>query len=109
MRSRSMALAVFVLMLMPCLSLPRTNAQQPVPAPRAITVDDVFELRDVRDPQITADGKWVAYTVSTMSLKEDKTETRIWTVPATGGDPMVMTARKETSSHPRWGADGEGV
>jgi dipeptidyl aminopeptidase/acylaminoacyl peptidase len=61
----------------------------------------------VHDPQITADGKWVAYTVSTMSLKEDKTETRIWMSPATGGDSIVMTAPKESSSHPRWSADGK--
>ena len=106
MRSRPMVWSVFVLALMSCLSLPRTKAQQAVPAPRAITVDDVFELRDVRDPQITADGKWVAYTVSTMSLKDDKTETRIWMAPAAGGAPTVMTAPKESSSHPRWSGDG---
>src|SRR5437762_5939876 len=107
MRSRPMALAVFALALMSCFSLPPAKAQQPVPAPRAITVDDVFELRDVRDPQITADGKWVAYTVSTMSLKEDKTETRIWMASAEGGESIVMTAPKESSSHPRWSADGK--
>jgi dipeptidyl aminopeptidase/acylaminoacyl peptidase len=104
MRSHPMVFAVFV--LMSCFSL-RTKAQQPAAAPRAITVDDVFEIRDVRDPQITADGKWVAYTVSTMSLKEDKTETRIWMAPAAGGDATVMTAPKESSSHPRWSADGK--
>jgi dipeptidyl aminopeptidase/acylaminoacyl peptidase len=77
------------------------------PAPRAITVDDVFEIRAVGDPQIAEDGKWVAYTVSTMSLKEDKTETRIWMAPAGGGDAVVMTAEKESSSHPRWSPDGK--
>jgi dipeptidyl aminopeptidase/acylaminoacyl peptidase len=107
MRSRPMVLAVFVLAFMSSFSLQRAEAQQPAPAPRAITVDDVFELRDVRDPQITADGKWVAYTVSTMSLKEDRTETRIWMSPAAGGDSIVMTAPKESSSHPRWSADGK--
>src|ERR1700689_786413 len=64
------------------------------PAPRAITVDDVFEIRGVGDPQIAEDGKWVTYTVSTASLKEDKTETRIWMMPAGGGDAVVMTAEK---------------
>ena len=59
------------------------------------------------DPQIAEDGKWVAYTVSTMSLKEDKTETRIWMAPAGGGDAVVMTAEKESSSHPRWSPDGK--
>lgn len=107
MRSRRLVLAVLVLIWMSYFPLLRTKAQQPVSAPRAITVDDVFELRDVRDPQITADGKWVAYTVSTMSLKEDKTEVRIWMAPTAGGDPIVMTAPKESSSHPRWSADGK--
>jgi dipeptidyl aminopeptidase/acylaminoacyl peptidase len=76
-------------------------------APRAITVDDVFEIRAVGDPQISEDGKWVAYTVSTMALKEDKTETRIWMAPAGGGEAVVMTAEKESSSHPRWSPDGK--
>jgi dipeptidyl aminopeptidase/acylaminoacyl peptidase len=77
------------------------------PAPRAITVDDAFEIREVRDPQIAEDGKWVAYTVSDASLKEDKTETRIWMAPTGGGDAIVMTAEKVSSSHPRWSPDGK--
>jgi dipeptidyl aminopeptidase/acylaminoacyl peptidase len=76
-------------------------------APQAITVDDVFEIRGVSDPQIAEDGKWVAYTVSTASLKEDKSETRIWMTPTSGGDAIVMTAEKESSSHPRWSPDGK--
>ncbi len=77
------------------------------PAPRAITVDDAFEIRAVGDPQIAEDGKWVAYTVSTASLKEDKTETRIWMTSVSGGDPVVMTAEEVSSSHPRWSPDGK--
>jgi dipeptidyl aminopeptidase/acylaminoacyl peptidase len=107
MRSRPIVFAVFVLVLISCFPLQPAEGQQPVPAPRAITVGDVFELRDVSDPQITADGKWVAYTVSTMSLKEDKAGTRIWMSPAAGGDSIVMTAPKESSSHPRWSADSK--
>ena len=89
---------------------PFVAAQSPPstpPAPRAITVDDAFEIRGVGDPQISDDGKWVAYTVSTASLKEDKTETRIWMTPAAGGDGIVMTAEKVSSSHPRWSPDGK--
>ena len=107
MRSGPMVFAGFVLMWMSCFTLPRMSAQQPAAALRPVTVDDVFEIRDVRDPQITPDGKWVAYTVSTMSLKEDKTETRVWMAPTGGGDPIAMTAPKESSTHPRWSPDGK--
>jgi dipeptidyl aminopeptidase/acylaminoacyl peptidase len=109
MRFRSLVLPVCAL-ICAATSRPSATAQTPPaapPAPRAITVDDVFEIRDVRDPQVSDDGKWIAYTVSTPSLKEDKTETRIWMAPAGGGDPIVMTAEKISSSHPRWSPNGK--
>jgi hypothetical protein len=31
---------------------------------RLITIDDMHRFHDVRDAQISPDGKWVAYTVS---------------------------------------------
>ena len=83
------------------------NGQQVPAAPRAITVDDAFQVKVVDDPQISADGAWVAYTVQTASLKEDKSHTRVWIAPATGGDSIAMTVEDETSTHPRWSPDGK--
>jgi hypothetical protein len=54
---------------------PLALAQQP--APRAITIDDYFQIREVRDPQLSPDAKWFTYTVKTALLKEDKSEERI--------------------------------
>jgi dipeptidyl aminopeptidase/acylaminoacyl peptidase len=110
MRLRSLALPFCALAFVSNFLSPFAAAQSAPstpPAARAITVDDVFEMRDVRDPQISDDGKWVAYTVSTASLKEDKTETRIWVAPAGGGDAVVMTTEEVSSSHPRWSPDGK--
>lgn len=83
------------------------NSQSPSPAPRPITVDDLFQLREVADPQLTPDGQSVAYTVMTSTLKDDKTEDRIWTVPVAGGAAIPMTAEETSSSHPRWSPDGK--
>ena len=107
MRLRANFLPLSILAMTVYFLAPYAKAQQGAPSQRAITVDDAFAVREVSDPQITDDGKWVAYTVSTMSLKEDKTETRIWTVPSEGGDAIVMTAEKQSSSHPRWSPDGK--
>jgi dipeptidyl aminopeptidase/acylaminoacyl peptidase len=90
------------------LTLPLTAfAQQPPPAPRPITIEDHFELREVQDPQISPDAKWVAYTVGKAPLKEDKREERIWMVPMAGGDAIPMTAEDVSSLHPRWSPDGK--
>jgi len=47
-------------------------AQKPPTQPRPITVDDLFQIREVSDPQLSPDAQSVAYTVKTLLLKEDK-------------------------------------
>ncbi len=78
----------------------------PIP-PRAITIDDYFQIRDVAQPELSPDGQWVAYAVRTKMLKEDKIEQRLWMVSNHGGDPLPMTAESVSSSHPRWSPDGK--
>jgi Tol biopolymer transport system component len=80
---------------------------QQAPAPRLITIDDLFQLREVHDAQISPDGQFVAYTVTSTLLKDDKTETRIWMVPTAGGDAIPLTAEGSSAEHPRWSPDGK--
>jgi len=91
------------------------NAQEPAPkpsaapatAPRGITIDDFFQIRDVAQPELSPDGQWVAYSVRTRILKDDKNEQRLWMVSTHGGDAIPMTAEGVSSSHPRWSPDGK--
>jgi dipeptidyl aminopeptidase/acylaminoacyl peptidase len=86
---------------------PAVHAQTPPVAPRAVTLDDYFQIRAVSDPQLSPDGQWVAYSVKTPLLKDDKNEDRIWMVPLSGGEPVPMSAEGVSSSHPRWSPDGK--
>ena len=81
-------------------------AQQPA-ATRPVAISDLFALRDVHDPQMSPDGQWVAYSVGSANLDEDKFEERIWMTPAAGGDAIALTAEGVSSSHPRWSANGK--
>ncbi len=72
-----------------------------------LTVDDYVRIKDVEDAQISPEGKWVAYTVETHKLKEDKNEKRIWMISTSGGDAIPLTAEGVSSSHPRWSPDGK--
>lgn len=83
------------------------QAQKPPMQPRPITVDDLFQIREVSDPQLSPDAQSVAYTVKTLVLKEDKSEERIWSVAGNGGDAIPLTAEGVSSSHPRWSPDGK--
>ncbi|HKN61398.1 MAG TPA: hypothetical protein VJW93_09480, partial [Candidatus Acidoferrales bacterium] len=83
------------------------NAQEASPQKRNLTVDDYFRIRGVAEPQISPEAKWVAYTVETRNLKEDKNEERIWMVATSGGEAIPLTAESVSSSHPRWSPDGK--
>jgi dipeptidyl aminopeptidase/acylaminoacyl peptidase len=77
------------------------------PARRLVTVDDFLAIKRVSSPQLSPDGRWVAYVVSTSSLKDDKSESRIWMAPLEGGDAIAMTAKGSSASSPRWSPDGK--
>jgi dipeptidyl aminopeptidase/acylaminoacyl peptidase len=88
----------------------RAQESAPKPAsaaPRNISIDDYFQIRDVSQPEISLDGQWVAYAVRTRMLKEDKNEQRLWMISSHGGDPIPLTAEGVSSSHPRWSPDGK--
>src|SRR6266699_3428551 len=75
--------------------------------PRAITIDDFFQIRDVSQPEISPDGQWIAYAVRTRMLKEDKNEQRLWMISTHGGDAIAMTAEGVSSGNPSWSPDGK--
>src|SRR5271168_1060283 len=76
-------------------------------AKRNLEVEDYFRIQEVQGAQISPEGKWVAYTVETHDSKSDKNKSRIWMVPAPGGNAIPLTAESASSSHPRWSPDGK--
>ena len=76
------------------------------PAKGRLTVDHLFRLGTVSEPRLSPDGDWIAYTVARDDLEEDEARSRVWMVPAKGGEAQPLTVDDESSSHPRWSPDG---
>ena len=47
-------------------------------AKHPLSLDDIQRIADVRDPQCSPDGNWVAYVVSNIDVREDKSSAHIW-------------------------------
>jgi dipeptidyl aminopeptidase/acylaminoacyl peptidase len=75
-------------------------------AKHAITFTDLIHMHRVGEPQISPDGKWVAYTVSTPDLDTNRSSSNIWLVPVAGGASMQLTQSGHDSS-PVWSPDGK--
>jgi len=74
---------------------------------RPIKVDDIYNIREVRDPQRSPDGKWVAYTVTTALKETDKNNTDVWMVSWDGTQQIQVTSTPEGESSPRWSPDNK--
>src|SRR5262245_31553547 len=76
------------------------------PARRPLKLDDLARLREVRDPQCSPDGKAVAYVVSAVDVKEDKSNSHIWMVGFDGSNDRQVTSSQDSESSPHWSPDG---
>ena len=83
--------------------VPALGAQAP---PRPFSLDDVLRVRDVREPQISPDGAWVAYTVSTPDTAEDQNKSAVWMASWDGSRNVRLTTSKQGENTPRWSPDG---
>jgi dipeptidyl aminopeptidase/acylaminoacyl peptidase len=76
---------------------------------RPMTVEDLFRFKRVADPQISPDGKTIAYVVTTVDLSGNKTSSSIWLAPTAHGQPRQLTNTTKKDKHPRWSPDGQRI
>ena len=77
------------------------------PARHRLKLDDLARIRDVRDPQCSPDGQWIAYVVATVDVKEDKGNSHIWMVGYDGKNDRQVTWSQDSETAPRWSPDGK--
>ena len=94
------------LALVPALGAQAPAAPSPAARLRPFSPDDVVRIRDVREPQISPDGGWVAYTVSTSDTAEDRSKSAVWMASWDGRRNVRLTTSKPGESTPRWSPDG---
>ncbi|MEP7142086.1 MAG: S9 family peptidase [Ferruginibacter sp.] len=77
------------------------------PGKRSLKPTDVYLLKDIGDPQVSPDGKWVAYTVGSTDTAKDKLNSDIWMVSWDGEQTVQLTSSEYSENTPRWSPDGK--
>ncbi len=75
-------------------------------AKHALTFDDMIQMHRVGGPQISPDGKWVAYTAATPDMSANRNASNIWIVSTSGGEAVQLTQSGHDNS-PAWSPDGK--
>jgi dipeptidyl aminopeptidase/acylaminoacyl peptidase len=76
---------------------------------RFITEKDLFKFTWIADPQLSPDGSTVAFVRVTVNEKENRYETALFVVPASGAEaPRRLTAGIRDTA-PRWSPDAKRI
>ena len=71
-----------------------------VQAQTTFTINEVIRQRRVGDPQISPDGRTVAFTVGDVNIAENKTLTHIYTMRIGGENIRQITQRRTFEQQP---------
>lgn len=73
---------------------------------RVLAVSDLQSMRHVSDPQVSPDGRWVAYELEQMDTVADEMRTQLWKVSWDGKQRLALTHTSSSATRPRWSPDG---
>ena len=83
------------------LSLPLFAKKAP------FSIEALYKIKSVSDPQISPDGQKILFTVTCYTLEEGKRNSEIYVMDSDGGNQRRMTNNPAADFHPRWSADGK--
>ncbi|MEQ8417724.1 MAG: S9 family peptidase [Imperialibacter sp.] len=95
-------LLLFFLLTAPSIALHSQSLKNP-------SFEEVLSLQSAGSPEISPDGKNVAFTVNSTDWEENRFDTEIW-LSKSGGTPFQLTNNvKSSSTSPKWSPDGQWI
>jgi len=116
MRRHSFALILAIVFVFPTLSSAQSaQASQPVQAApaaqpkRPMTFEDLMQMKRLGDTAVSPDGKWLAYSVTTVDLKQNTKTAELWLQAIAGGEPIKFAVGQPGDSGLQFSEDGHSV
>jgi dipeptidyl aminopeptidase/acylaminoacyl peptidase len=78
-------------------------------APRPMTFEDMMKMKRLGETAVSPDGKWLAYSVTTVNLEQNTKTAELFIQPIAGGDAKPLTAAQPGDSGPQFAPDGHSV
>src|ERR1700716_1548516 len=69
----------------------------------------LMKIARIGDPQLSPDGRTVAFTVQTIDLEANQKPKQIYTVSVDGGAPRAITTAGDSNERARWSPDSKRI
>src|SRR2546423_13606617 len=73
---------------------------------RYITIEDLYQFKQVSRPRISPDGQRVAFVVTTIDERKQEYHSSIWMASTDGGKTKRFTSGASNAHSPGWSPDG---
>lgn len=74
---------------------------------RNLRPGDLYRIQNTSNAQVSPDGKWIVYTLTSVDSAKDKRNTDIWMTNWEGTESVQLTNSPEGESNPKWSPDGK--
>jgi dipeptidyl aminopeptidase/acylaminoacyl peptidase len=85
-----------------------TQAQQTL-AKRAMTFEDMMHMKRLGSTAVSADGKWLGYSVTTVNLDQDTKTVELWVQSIAGAEPHTLDVGKPGDDGIQFAPDGKHI
>src|ERR1051325_7259740 len=84
-------------------------AASPLFAQQPFDVAAMMKLARISEPQLSPNGKLVAFTVQTVDLEKNTKPKNVFVVPVDGGTPRQLSMEGSQNERPRWAPDSRTI
>ncbi len=104
----------FALILVSVFLLPPAGSAQPPQAKRRMTFEDMMQMKRLGETAVSPDGKWLAYSVTTVNLAANTKTPELWLQQIAASSsaepaPMKLSVAQPGDSGPQFAPDGRQI
>jgi dipeptidyl aminopeptidase/acylaminoacyl peptidase len=82
---------------------------QAAPGKRPMTFEDMMKMKRLGETAVSPDGKWLAYSVTTVNLDQNTKTAELWLQKIDGGNPRRIAVAQPNDSGPQFAPDGKRI
>ncbi|MGC1460546.1 MAG: S9 family peptidase, partial [Terracidiphilus sp.] len=82
---------------------------QTTPSKRPMTFEDMMNMKRLGETAVSPDGKWLAYSVTTVNLEQNAKTAELWLQAISGGEPQKLAVGQPGDAGPQFAPDGHSV
>jgi dipeptidyl aminopeptidase/acylaminoacyl peptidase len=100
---------IFGFLLLSLITAAPVCPAQTTPVKHPMTFEDMMKMKRLGETAVSPDGKWLAYSVTTVNLDQNSKTTEWWLQAIAGGEPQKLTVGQPGDSGVEFAPDGHSV